>query len=47
MPRDLLQRLLGQARIESQDVYRKASDEAVAAAMLRLDRARTERLGNR
>ena len=47
VPRDLLQRLLGQARIESQDVYRKASDEAVAAAMLRLDMARTERLGNR
>ncbi len=47
MPRDLLQRLLGQARIESQDVYRRTSDEAVAAAVLRLDQARTERVGNR
>lgn len=47
MPRDLLQRLLGQARIESQDVYRKTSDEAVAAAVLRLDAARSERVGRR
>jgi len=47
VPRDLLQRLLGQARIESQDVYRKTSDEAVAAAVLRLSATRQERIGNR
>jgi integrase len=47
MPPDLLQRLLGHARIESQDAYRQTSDEAVAAAVLRLDNARQERIDNR
>ncbi len=47
MAPDLLQRLLGHARIESQDAYRKTSDEAVAAAVLRLDNARQERIDNR
>jgi hypothetical protein len=47
MPPDMLQRLLGHASIESQDVYRKTSDEAVAAAVLRLDNARQERFGGR
>jgi integrase len=47
VPPDLLQRLLGHARIESQGVYRKTSDEVVAAAVLRLENARQERIGNR
>jgi len=47
MPRDLLQQLLGHASIESQDVYRRSSDEALAAAVLRLDSRRQERLEDR
>jgi Phage integrase family len=47
VPPDLLQRLLGHARIESQGVYRKTSNEAVAATVLPLDDARKERIGNR
>ncbi|MBG0568805.1 tyrosine-type recombinase/integrase [Actinoplanes aureus] len=47
MPPDLLQRLLGHASIESQTVYRQTSDEAVAAAVLRLENARQVRIENR